>query len=72
MPAIRFGSFAVGEKALKIRVAAEDRQISKLMAELREHWKHGPMLQFETLLKLRALLHERHSISSVKFFIWKS
>jgi hypothetical protein len=37
MPAIGCGSFAWGEKALKKRDAAEDRQISELISESREH-----------------------------------
>jgi hypothetical protein len=62
--------FRMGEKALKIRGAAEDRQISKLISESRERSKYRPMLQFETLLRLPALLRQRYSISSLKFFIW--
>jgi hypothetical protein len=70
MSPIGCGSFAWREKALKIRNAAEDCQISKLISESREHSNHRPMLQFETLLRLWALLRQRYSMSSLKFFIW--
>jgi hypothetical protein len=56
MSAIGRGSFVCGEKALKIRVAAEDRQISKLISESKEHSKHRLTFQFETLFRPRALL----------------
>jgi hypothetical protein len=69
MSAIGCSSLTWGEKALKIRDAAEDRQISKLISESREHSKHRPMLQFEALLRLSALLRQRYSMSSLKFFI---
>jgi hypothetical protein len=70
MSAIRCDSFAWHEKALKIRDAAEDRQISKLISESREHSKIRPMIQLETLLRLPALPSQPYSISSLKFFIW--
>jgi hypothetical protein len=50
--------------------AAEDRQISKLISESMEHSKHRSMLQFETLLKLPALLGQWCPMPSFKFFIW--
>jgi hypothetical protein len=64
------GSFAWGEKVMKIRGAAENCQISKLISESREHLKHRPMLQFETLLRLPELLRQGYSMFSLKFFIW--
>jgi hypothetical protein len=70
MSLIRCGSFAWGEKVMKIREAEEERQISKLVSESRDHSKHRPMLQFETLLRRPALLRQQYSISSLKFFIW--
>jgi hypothetical protein len=70
MSAIGCGSFAWGEKVLKIRDASEDDQISKLISESREHSKHRPMLQFETLLRLPELPSQGYSMSSLKFFIW--
>jgi hypothetical protein len=72
MPAIVCGSFAWSEKTLKIGDAAEDRQISNLMSESSENSKHRAMLQFETLLRLSALLRQRYSVSSLEFFIWNS
>jgi hypothetical protein len=70
MPDIGCGSFSWGEKALKIRNSMENRQISKLVSELREHSKHRPMLAFETLYRLPTLLRQRYSMSSLKFFVW--
>jgi hypothetical protein len=67
--AIGRGSFAWGEKALKIRDAEEDRQISKLILTSKQHSKHHLMLQFETLLRSSALLRQQDSMSSLKFFI---
>jgi hypothetical protein len=49
----------MGKKALKIGDAAEDGQIFKLVSESRKHSKHRPMLQFETLLRLPALLRQQ-------------
>jgi hypothetical protein len=40
MSALGCGSLTWGEKALKIRGAAEDGQISKLISESMEHSKH--------------------------------
>jgi hypothetical protein len=71
MSHIACGSFASGEKVLKIRKSAEDRQISKLISESRESSKHRPRLQFRTLLRLPVLLHQPYSLSSLIFFIWK-
>jgi hypothetical protein len=70
MSALGCSSFVWGEKALKIRETAADRPISKLISESREHSKHCPMFQFETLFRLPALLHQWHSMSSLKFFSW--
>jgi hypothetical protein len=61
--------FRMRREAIEIRDAAEDLQISKLLSELREHSKHYPMLQFETLLRLPALLRQRYSIFSLKSFM---
>jgi hypothetical protein len=63
-------SVARREKVLKIRDAAEDRKISKHLSESREHAKHRPVLQFETLLRRPALLRQWYYMSSLKFFIW--
>jgi hypothetical protein len=70
MSIIECDSFACSEKALKIGDAAEDHQLSKLISESREHPKHRPMFEFETLLRLRALLRQWYYMSSLKFFIW--
>jgi hypothetical protein len=64
------GSFQWGEKTLKIGGAAEDCWISKLISESMEHSKHRPMLQFKTLLRLRALLRQRYFMCSFKIFVW--
>jgi hypothetical protein len=69
MLAIKYGNFAWSEKGLKIQDAAEEGQIFKLVSESREHSKHRLTLQFETLLRLPALLCQRYSMSSLKFFI---
>jgi hypothetical protein len=69
MSAIGCSSFAWGEKALKIRDSAGDRQISKIISESRDQSKHYLMLQFETLLKLPALLHQWYSLPSLKVFV---
>jgi hypothetical protein len=62
--------FGMGEKALKIWEGAEDRQISKVISKSREHSKYRPMLQFEILLRIPALLRQEYSMPSFKFFIW--
>jgi hypothetical protein len=69
MSAIGCDSFAWSEKALKIRDATEDRQISKLILASKQHSKHHSMFQFETLLRSSALLRQQDSMSSLKFFI---
>jgi hypothetical protein len=69
MSAIGCDSFAWDEKALKIRDAEEDRQISKLILASKQHSKHHPMLQFETLLRSSALLRQQYYMASLKFFI---
>jgi hypothetical protein len=70
MLALACSSFASGEKPLKIGDAAERRQISKLISESKEHSKHRPMLQFETLLQRQPSFCHRYSMSSLKFFMW--
>jgi hypothetical protein len=69
MSAILCGSFAWGEKALKIRHAAGNPQIFKLISDSREHSKHRSMLQFKTMLRPSALIRQRYSLSSLKVFI---
>jgi len=70
MSSIGCSSLAWGEKVLKIGDAATDHQISKLILESKAYSKHHPMLRFEALLRLSALLRQRYSMSSFKLFIW--